>query len=478
MHDTAEGREARGTIASPADGPFVRRRGARRVLLAAFVLAVASCGGSGGMGPAATPTPDTALPTPTRTPSVPPTPTPVPTDQPGPSEPLDLLRLASGFVLLGGGPEDLRPALSRDGSVVAYPQQDAEEFTYEDPFFPGFFRMGYLYCARAFVWRDTAPPVALDPDPGCPFVETPEGLRGESWPAALAADGALALVNRYDFSTSPYARFGFAGADGTWEDVVWQVEHPLDARPPNYQGNDMTPDGEVVVGTAWLDRPWPGFADSDARPWRYARGSDGPEWLAAGEDAIESALLVSDDGGVIVGCCDDDESGRRALPVVWYGDARPETLPALGGGDEFGERCVASDLSGEGRVVVGRCGVHAVRWVDGVPEEIPIPGEPPQQGDDVVSSAALAVSVDGSLILGRTNAVGLEQGWLWSESDGLRSVRALLEDAGIAVGDGTIGVRELFAPSAFAREGKVLVGRGRTGVGPTFFEFLYRARLR
>ena len=70
------------------------------------------------------------------------------------------------------------------------------------------------------------------------------------------------------------------------------------------------------------------------------------------------------------------------------------------------QRCRVKDPSGDGRGAVGDCGARAVRWIDGVPSEIAIPGEPPP-AEDVVSSVALAVSVDGSLILGRTNAVGL-----------------------------------------------------------------------
>ena len=51
--------------------------------------------------------------------------------------------------------------------------------------------------------------------------------------------------------------------------------------------------------------------------------------------------------------------------------------------------------------------------------------------------------------------------------------------AGITVvGADPIGGRDLFAPSAFADEGRVLVGRGRQGSGASFFEFLYRATLR
>ena len=470
MRDAAERRRVSGTFSNPGTVPRMRRRRAALAGIAALLLVAASCGGGGSAVPGATPSPGTA---PTPTAPAPATPGPSPTQV---SEPLDLLRLASGFLLLGGGPEDLPPALSRDGRVVAYPQQDAEGFTYEDPFFPGFFRMGYVYCSRAFAWRDAAPPAALDPDPGCPFAEAPGQPSGDSWPAALSADGSTALVNRQIVARSPYATFGFAAADGGWEEVTWEVEHPLAPRVPEYQANDMTPDGATVVGTAWLERPWPGWADSDARPWRFARGGAGPEWLPSGDDPIESALHVSDDGRVIVGCCDDDASGRRALPVVWRGDARPEVLPALDGGDAFGERCRVKDLSGDGRVAVGDCGVRAVRWVDGVPSEIAIPGEPPP-AEDVVSSVALAVSGNGSLILGRTNAVGLEQGWLWSEADGLQSVRTLLEEAGISAGDGTVGGRELFAPTAFAREGAVLVGRGRRGIGDSYYEFLYRATL-
>lgn len=468
MRDTTEEQAPPRTRASSHHRHAVPGRAASLVSL---LLLVASCGGGGGSGPGATPSPGLA----TATPGPHTTPTPSPAETP-PSEPIDFLRRAPAFSLLGGGPVDLPPSVSRDGRVVAYPQQDVEGFTYEDPSFPGFIRMGYIYCARALAWRDGGPPVALDPDPGCPFAETPGMPYGESWPAALGANGALALVNRRDYAATPYAWFGLAGADGGWEEVRWQVDHPLEDRVPNYDANDMTDDGSIVVGTAWLERPWPGWDPSDARPWRWTRGSSGPVWLPAGADAIESALFVSDDGGVIVGCCDEDASNTRSLPVVWHGDAAPETLAPLYPDEDYGEQCRAAGLSGDGRVVVGACGARAVRWVDGVPSEIPVPGEPPPS-DRVVVSQALAVSVDGTVVLGRTSAVGLENGWLWSEADGLQPVRDLLVAAGIDVGDGSVGSRVLYPPMAFARDGKVLVGRGGTGVGASFFEFVYRATL-
>jgi len=444
---------------------LARRRRQRQGLLAPLLALLvagtsASCGGSGGAsaGPGSTPTPGA---------------TPAPTSSPDPvtTATLDLLRLAPEFSYFEAPPDADPIVLSRDGTVVASAQQDYEVFYYPDPDFPEFLRMGVIFCSRALAWRDAAPAETLDPDPGCPFPDD-DRPAGDSWPAALSADGGVALVNRtQNFGQDYRADFGFTGADGSWEEVVWDVHHPDQPRTPRVRTNDMSGDGTLVVGTAWLDYPYPGWAPSDARAFVFRRGDAAPTWLPDHGERIESADHVSDDGRVIVGCCDHGRDRDRSLPVLWYDHGAPVSLDPPNGET----RCAVGDLSADGRVVVGSCDGHAVRWVDGVPQPLEVPGEPPPGA--TLMSWATDVSEDGSTILAASNAVDYPSGWLWSAETGPRSVRTLLEDAGIVVDEGGIGGRILGTPLAFARNGKVFVGFGERGVGPSHLPFVYRVTL-
>jgi uncharacterized membrane protein len=298
---------------------------------------------------------------------------------------------------------------------------------------------------------------------------------GSSWPAALSADGSVALVDRVvPLTTEAVQNFGFAGADGSWEEVLFDVDHPDAPLRPNVRGNDMSADGTLVAGTAWLERPFPFWYPTDARAFLYRRGDARPTWLPSSRDhRLESADFISADGSVIVGCCEDvDDDSSRSLPVVWYGGGPPSTLDPPAGAET---RCRVSDLSADGRVAVGACGVTPVRWVDREPLVINVAAAPPP--NDVLYSQAYATSEDGSVILGFSNAPELAGGWIWTEDAGIRPVFALLEEAGIEVDAGTLGGRRLWSVSALARGGKILVGRGEQGIGASHFPFVFRATL-
>jgi uncharacterized membrane protein len=335
--------------------------------------------------------------------------------------------------------------------------------------------MAVIYCYRALAWRDSTTAVELGPDPGCPFPE-PNPLAewfGDSWPAALSADGAIGLLNRAQAAPPPIYKtfsFGFAGADETWEEVAWQSNHPDGERPPNASANDITPDGSVVVGTGWLESPFPGFDPSDARAWLYRPGDVGPTWLPWSGDRIESAIAVSDDGATIAGCCADPQNDDRTLPVLWHGDEPPVTLASPPG---VPPPCVVNDLSGDGSVAVGRCDSIAVRWVDGEPFEIPVPPDDPP-GDEPPAHEALAVSRDGSVVLGSSFFTGGPPGgWLWTEETGARSVHDVLAGAGLTVGPD----QQLRNAVAMSADGKVLVGFAEEGRGASHAAFLFRAVL-
>lgn len=449
-----------------------RHRRIRGLLLGSFVLcASASCGAGGGTEadggvPTATPT-SVAVPGET--------PTPMPGSTPRPTGPLEILRLAPGFSSFHTGSEVGDPiVVSADGAVVAHAQKDYKVFYYPDPVFPDLLHRAVLDCSRALAWRGEPPVVTtLDPDPGCPFPES-DDRRGGSWPMALAADGSIALVTRFHVDGEHNrATFGFAGADGGWEDVQWDELHPDQSRVPHVRANDMNGDGTLVVGTAWLDFPHPYWAPSDARAFVFRRGDTTPSWLPDDGERLESADFIADDGSVIVGCCDDAIDASRSLPVVWYGGGAPQVLEPAPSEEK---RCRVRDLSADGRVAVGYCGTHAVRWVNGAPSVLGISGVAPP-GEPLVSSTT-AVSEDGNTILGTSNAGSdWSLGFVWSEETGPRSVRTLLLEAGIVVDDPRLGGQHLQTPSAIARSGQVLFGFGERGVGASHFPFIYRVTL-
>jgi len=455
----------------------LNRSAAWLLAVAALIAAASACGGGSGTssldgGSAPTPTPG---PTGAPTPAPSPDPSPAPTPDPGPTEPLEILRLGPGFFAFGGTSLAIPLLVSRDGDVVAEAQQDGRAFTYEDPDFPGFLREGVVFCTRASVWRGSAPATPLDPDPGCPFPAQIDLPGGSSWTAALSADGSVALVDRVvPQNIDAVQNFGFAGADGSWEEILFDVDHPDAPRHPNVRGNDMSADGTRVVGTAWLERPFPFWYPTDARAFHYRRGDAGPTWLPTSRDhRLESADFLSADGSVIVGCCEDeDDDSSRSLPVVWYGGGPPSRLDPPSGAET---RCRVSDLSADGRVAVGGCGGTAVRWVDREPIVIDVAAAPPPNG--VLYNQAYATSEDGSVILGYSNAPELAGGWIWNAEAGIRPVFELLEEAGIEVDAGTLGGRRLYVVNALARRGKILVGRGEQGIGASHFPFLFRATL-
>lgn len=70
----------------------------------------------------------------------------------------------------------------------------------------------------------------------------------------------------------------------------------------------------------------------------------------------------------------------------------PATFRALPGVPEY---CRIKDLSGDGRVAVGRCDARAVRWVDGEPIVIDVPRDPVPVSAVYVYEA-WQVSFDGS----------------------------------------------------------------------------------
>jgi probable HAF family extracellular repeat protein len=142
------------------------------------------------------------------------------------------------------------------------------------------------------------------------------------------------------------------------------------------------------------------------------RGGMEPLGHLRGGGALSGASAVSADGGVVVGCSDTAfgvEAFRwtRAAGLVGLGD--------LPGGRTYS---TATDVTPDGRVVVGsgtsELGEEAFRWTAGT--GLVGLGELP---GGRVGSQALAVSADGRTVVGHSHASDHFEAFVWTEASGM-----------------------------------------------------------
>ncbi|MGH0035184.1 MAG: hypothetical protein ACQGVK_09170 [Myxococcota bacterium] len=196
-------------------------------------------------------------------------------------------------------------------------------------------------------------------------------------------------------------------------------------------GNGVSPDGNTVVG-AGTDRPL--FGDPYVEAARWVGGSfniDGLGHLSGGGVASSAADVSS--SGIVVG---DSDSSDGTQAFVWDGSlgALPAVVPSRPGSS-------ATAISSDGSIIVGfantetdggePANAEAVYWSDesgGVPgfDTVTLLGSLP--GSSVAGSRALAVSGDGSVIVGVANdASAMDVAFIWDASGGMRDLREELE---------------------------------------------------
>ena len=150
--------------------------------------------------------------------------------------------------------------------------------------------------------------------------------------------------------------------------------------PPGSWANDITPDGEVVVGTY----SGGGFI------WRW-RTEPSPTVVPGGD-----MVAVSDDGTVVCGNMPDPVSGAE-VAGRWTASTGWEPLGSLLGDDGCGSLSHAYDISGDGSTIVGLawngCSGRGFRWTEatGMQELMNLVNG---------NNRASAISGDGSLIGG------------------------------------------------------------------------------
>ncbi|KPJ71743.1 MAG: hypothetical protein AMS14_08970 [Planctomycetes bacterium DG_20] len=323
--------------------------------------------------------------------------------------------------LPGGAFRSTAAAVSADGRVVvgssAYQEAAVElriDFDLAAP--------PQLY--QAFRWTETEGMVGLDLLPGI------TGSRA----TAVSADGSVVIGNT-----------SFAGGDGLETNVTcpfrWTVEGgTIPIGPERDYAYDVSADGAVVVGTRRYPLSLEVYVQNPPGPWAVRWTPDDPDDPAVLGRNGTGARAISADGSVIV--------GSISHPFMFKSDAFRWTaagdmtyLDHLPGGVQVW----ATDVSADGSVVVGYDSdrllsasgwAEAFRWTEdgGIVGLGDLPG-------GAFWSEALAVSADGSVVVGRASTgyadpsegplqtpdpMPLWEAFIWTEAAGMQNLAEFL----------------------------------------------------
>lgn len=212
----------------------------------------------------------------------------------------------------------------------------------------------------------------------------------------------------------------------------------------------VSADGSVIVGTA---TPADGFPR--AIRWTSATGLI-DLGLPVGSAQAE-ANGVSADGSVVAGTTYNNNTGSRAI-FRWTAADGLTSLGTIAGGTSGN----ATGISADGSVIIGYERVsssirRAFRWT--AAEGFVLLGDF-AGGQDY--SEPFGLSADGAVIVGRSfSASAADSAFIWDATNGLRSIRALLTEAGQAVG------WSITAATGVSADGKKIVGYGTNKSGQT-----------
>jgi len=325
-----------------------------------------------------------------------------------------------GPMSLGGIPTDFgssATALSADGSAAI-----------------GFAQTGQPGAGFAFYWSEITGVVV----PGHPAGYV------NSTASAISADGGTMVGSLYrvdpfgttsDWQAARASRaegFGFGG-----------LGYLPGGSNPSSMANAVSADGSVIVGMSTS-----ASSEQEGFRWTIATGMAGLGFLPGG--TWSAASFVSGDGQVIVGSVGFSWDPMRHAAFRWTEAAGMTDLGFLPGA--LVTRAQA--MSRDGRFVVGQSGSEAFRWSEagGIVGLGHLPGDQ--------ESAAIAVSDDGAVVLGRSFINGNFEYFVWTQADGLRSLRDLLAGSGVDI----TGWGNLQA-AALSSDGNTIVGQAANPAG-------------
>jgi uncharacterized membrane protein len=272
--------------------------------------------------------------------------------------------------------------------------------------------------SRALRWRPPADP------------ESFTGLSGAAVTVAASTDGSLLAGN--------------SSTDSTPAGTFWDAVGDASGLGDSGQIADMTPDGEIVVGSVEAG----GFGSIEAMVWSSSSGVV-PIGDLAGGLVNGAAKAVSTDGSTIVGC--GDTGAMR--PARWTHDGMDWVIGEL---PVPGVEGAAHDVSGGGDVIVG--------WYREEGKERQAFVLASDDMTDLGEGTADFVSEDGTVIVGHSDVDGLP--WIWDAVEGRRPWLGFVTAQGLDVSGWTDVT--LAGMSADARS---FAGTGFPPGGPGFRTF-------
>jgi uncharacterized membrane protein len=215
----------------------------------------------------------------------------------------------------------------------------------------------------------------------------------------------------------------------------------------------ISANGEVVVGRVGYNQPGGRLAFKWSRDAGYAivAGS-----VAGPAGVLNNARATSVDGSVVIGSLQLPSGAERAMR--WDSVNGTQNLGFLPN-NPGSARSLATDVSGDGRTIVGGSGEYFFNYV-----QMPFiwnaeDGMRPVAGGELRSGIATAISNDGKVVIGGgSSADGLRNGgFWWSEADGLNFI-----------GDLPGGLTSA-APLDLSRNGETIVGHSNSANGKEAF---------
>lgn len=240
---------------------------------------------------------------------------------------------------------------------------------------------------------------------------------------------------------------GGAGDSYRWTQATGMVALPdsLSGQPVIVQADAVSTDGSTIVGHCYGTT-----VSGQACRWIPAlQGLGGLIAPPQPPSFISHAYAVSGNGSVVVGRARDTTG--KDVAFRWEGGVM-SSLGYLPGGDS--DLSIAYGVSQDGSFVVGGSGSspEAFRWT----QETGMVGLGHLPGTGAYSEA-LAVSGDGSIVVGYSHAEGgVDQAFVWDATNGMRNLRDVLIAQGVAV-----DWHELSTALAISADGRTIVGRGR-----------------
>jgi uncharacterized membrane protein len=207
-------------------------------------------------------------------------------------------------------------------------------------------------------------------------------------------------------------------------------------------------DGTVIVGKVWA-------VHSDfPEVWREGQGFSGMPYAPNTDSGY--AYATTPDGSVIVG--DMYAFVNSSGTAFRWTSAGTVALGTLSGGGRSGALAVSPD----GTVIVGysstASGIRPFRWIQG--QGMQALGVPP----DATEGRALALSADGSVIVGWYRASNTDHALIWDQAHGARDLQLVLEQQGSS---GEILEWSLRRATGISADGRTIVGFGSDPQGRT-----------